>query len=85
MEFELLSIEVTTIVSRGKMWGGTKSTNAGIRREGNGSEERRFIMPAWWILFIANGWFGGDSLYYVPSHGVALLHQAVSIAQRVAC
>ena len=42
-------------------------------------------MPAWWILFIANDWFGGNSLYYVPSHGVALLHQAVSIAQRVAC
>ncbi len=54
-------------------------------REGNGSEERRFVTPAWWILFIADGWFGGDSLYYVPSHGVALLHQAVSIAQRVAC
>jgi hypothetical protein len=42
-------------------------------------------MPAWWLLFIANEWFGAISLYHVPSHGVALLHQVVNIAQNVVC
>jgi hypothetical protein len=40
------------------------------------------VIPDWWQLFIANGWFGADALYQVPSHGVALLHHVV---QSIVC
>jgi hypothetical protein len=42
-------------------------------------------LPAWWILFIINGWFGANALYQVPSHGVAMLHHASQIVQALVC
>ncbi len=42
-------------------------------------------MPAWWILFIANHWFGADALYRVPGHALGALHHAVHVAAGVFC
>lgn len=47
------------------------------------------MLPAWWILFLANKWFGANALYQVPSHGVGtvvqMLHRVVNVAQRLSC
>jgi hypothetical protein len=42
-------------------------------------------MPAWWILFIVNHWFGADALYHVPPQALGALHHAVHIAVGISC
>ena len=42
-------------------------------------------MPAWWLLFIAEKWFGASALYSVPSHGIAALHHVTHIVTCVYC
>jgi hypothetical protein len=42
-------------------------------------------MPAWWILFIVNHWFGGDALYHVPPQALGALHHAVHVAAGIYC